>query len=249
MLVSDSMDWKDRTRLLLKQDSLSILEHAHVLVVGLGGVGAFAAEMLCRAGVGTLTLVDGDTVEETNRNRQLPALFSTEGKMKTEVLKERFTDINPAVHIHVVDEFLYGGKTAQILDENKYNYVIDAIDTLSPKIFLIFETLKRNLPLVSAMGAGGKLDPSKIQARDISKTYQCPLASAVRKRLKKYGIASGFQAVFSTETVPDNVSKEDTVSQFKRTTMGTISYLPAMFGCWCAFVCINHLIKNDNPSI
>ncbi|MDR1181085.1 MAG: tRNA threonylcarbamoyladenosine dehydratase [Bacteroidales bacterium] len=243
------MDWKDRTRLLLKEDKLSILEQAHVLVVGLGGVGAFAAEMLCRAGIGTFTLVDGDTVEATNRNRQLPALFSTEGKRKVEVLKERFTDINPAVRIHVVDEFLCGEKTAQILDGNKYDYVVDAIDTLSPKIFLILETLKRTLPLVSAMGAGGKLDPSKIQACDISKTYQCSLASIVRKRLRKHGITHGFQAVFSTETVPDNVSREDMTSQFKRTTMGTVSYMPAMFGCWCASVCIDHLMKKGNPSI
>jgi tRNA A37 threonylcarbamoyladenosine dehydratase len=237
------MDWKDRTRLLLKEKKLSILEDSHVLIVGLGGVGGYAAEMLCRSGIGTLTLVDGDTVEQTNRNRQLPALSSTEGKLKTKLLKERFTDINPDIHIHTIDEFLCDEKTANVLDMNKYDYVIDAIDTLSPKIFLILETLKRNIPLVSAMGAGGKLDPSKIQVEDISKTYQCSLAGAVRKRLKKQGVVKGFQTVFSTETVSEDVSREDTLSQFKRTTMGTISYMPAMFGCWCAAVCIRDLVR------
>jgi tRNA A37 threonylcarbamoyladenosine dehydratase len=237
------MDWKDRTRLLLKEKKLSILEDSHVLIVGLGGVGAYAAEMLCRSATGRLTLVDGDTVEQTNRNRQLPALSSTEGKLKTEILKERFTDINPNIRIHTIDEFLCDEKTVNVLDMDKYDYVIDAIDTLSPKVFLILETLKRNIPLVSAMGAGGKLDPSKIQVGDISKTYQCSLASAVRKRLKKQGVVRGFQAVFSTETVSEDVSREDTLSQFKRTTMGTISYMPAMFGCWCASVCICDLIR------
>jgi tRNA A37 threonylcarbamoyladenosine dehydratase len=239
------MDWKDRTRLLLKEKKLSVLEHARVLVVGLGGVGACAAEMLCRSGVGTLTLVDGDTVEQSNRNRQLLALSSTEGKLKTELLKARFTDINPDIRLHLVDEFLSDEKTEKVLSMNEYDYVIDAIDTLSPKVFLILETLKRHIPLVSAMGAGGKLDPSQIQVRDISKTYQCSLASVVRKRLKRQGVVSGFQAVFSTETTSDNVSRSDAQSQFKRTTMGTISYMPAMFGCWCASVCIRGLIGED----
>jgi tRNA A37 threonylcarbamoyladenosine dehydratase len=240
------MDWKDRTRLLLKENKLSLLESSHVMIVGLGGVGAYAAEMLCRAGVGTLTLVDGDRVEQTNRNRQLPALTSTEGELKTEVLNRRFMDINPVIRIHIIDEFLSGEQTGQVLDMNKYDYVIDAIDTISPKLFLILETLKRNISLVSAMGAGGKIDPSKIRVSDISKTYQCSLASVVRKRLKKHGIVRGFKAVFSTETVPEDASREDSISQFKRTTMGTISYIPAMFGCWCASVCIQDLIGKDD---
>jgi tRNA A37 threonylcarbamoyladenosine dehydratase len=185
-------------------------------------------------------------VEPTNRNRQLPALSSTEGKLKTEVLKERFMDINPDIRIYLVNEFLSDEKTAQVLDMNKYDYVIDAIDTLSPKIFLILETLKRNIPLVSAMGAGGKLDPSKIQVSDISKTHQCSLASVVRKRLRKQGVYSGFQAVFSTEAVWEDASREDARSQFKRTTMGTISYMPAIFGCRCAAVCMNDLMKKDS---
>ncbi|MDR1458860.1 MAG: tRNA threonylcarbamoyladenosine dehydratase [Bacteroidales bacterium] len=242
------MDWKDRTRLLIKEEKLSLLENAHVLVVGLGGVGAFAAEMLCRAGIGTLTLVDGDRVEETNRNRQLPALSSTEGKLKTEILKQRFTDINPDIRIHTVDNFLFAERTEQLLYEDNYHFVIDAIDTLLPKVILIIETLRRGVPLVSAMGAGGKLDPSKVCAADISKTSHCSLAKVVRKRLKVYGIESGFQAVFSTEVVPDDVSRVDTNLLFKRTILGTISYMPAIFGCWCAFVCIERLMSGDKFS-
>jgi tRNA A37 threonylcarbamoyladenosine dehydratase len=239
------VNWKDRTLLLLKEDKLSILEKASVLVVGVGGVGAYAAEMLCRAGVGKLTLVDGDKIEPTNRNRQLPALISTEGEWKTEVLKNRFLDINPELQIITINEFLSDEKTAQVLDMDKYDYVIDAIDTMSPKIFLIIETLKRNIPLVSAMGAGGKTDPSKVTVADISKTYQCSLAAYIRKRLRKHGILTGFKAVFSTEIPLENVSREDGNSQYKRTTIGTISYMPAIFGCWCAAVCVERLGIND----
>jgi tRNA A37 threonylcarbamoyladenosine dehydratase len=231
-------DWKDRTRLLLREDKLSILENAHVLIIGVGGVGAYAAEMLCRAGVGKLTLVDGDKIESTNRNRQLPALISTEGEWKTEVLKNRFLDINSNIQIVTINEFLSDEKIAQVLNTDKYDYVIDAIDTISPKTFLIIETLKRNIPLVSAMGAGGKIDPSKLAVADISNTYQCSLASSIRKRLKKHGITTGFKAVFSTEISLENISRANDESQFKRTTVGTISYIPAVFGCWCAAVCI-----------
>ena len=237
-------DWKDRTRLLLK-DKLSILENAHVLVVGLGGVGAYAAEMLCRAGVGTLTLIDADTVDCTNRNRQLPALISTEGKLKTEVMQERLLDINSKLKLHILSEFLRDERIAEVLDLHPYDYVVDAIDSLSPKTFLIAETLKRNIPLVSAMGAGGKIDPSKVQVADISKTHQCHLASYIRKRLRKMGITQGFKAVFSTEEPLQDVEREDTTSEFKRTTIGTISYMPAIFGCWCAAVCVRGMLNGD----
>lgn len=233
-------DWKDRTRLLLK-DRLTVLEKSHVLVVGLGGVGAYAAEMLCRAGVQTLTLVDADVVDVTNRNRQLPALVSTQGKLKTEVMRERLLDINPEIKLHILSEFLRDERIAEVLEMHPYDYVVDAIDSLSPKAFLIAESLKRNIPIVSAMGAGGKIDPSKVRVADISKTYQCPLASYMRKRLRKMGITTGFQAVFSTEEQMQNADREDLVSEFKRTTVGTISYMPAVFGCWCAAICIDKL--------
>ena len=238
-------DWKDRTHLLLK-DKLLLLEKAHILVVGLGGVGAYAAEMLCRAGVGKLTLIDADTVDATNRNRQLPALISTEGRLKTEVMRERLLDINPEIKLQILSEFIKDERIAEVLDSDKYDYAVDAIDSLSPKAFLIAEALKREIPLVSAMGAGGKTDPSKVQVADISKTYQCPLASYMRKRLRKMGIAKGFQAVFSTEEQMQNIGREDAVSEFKRTTVGTISYMPAIFGCWCASVCVGDLVRGKN---
>ena len=243
LLFSVMQDWKDRTRLLLK-DRLAILENAHVLVVGLGGVGSYAAEMLCRAGIQTLTLIDSDVVDCTNRNRQLPALLSTEGRLKTEVMQERLLDINPKIQLHILSEFLRDERIAEVLDKDKYDYIVDAIDSLSPKTFLIAEALKRNIPIVSAMGAGGKIDPSKVQVADISKTYQCHLASYMRKRLRKMGITKGFKAVFSTEEQMKNVDREDITSEFKRTTVGTISYMPAIFGCWCASVCIGDLVEN-----
>ena len=237
-------DWKDRTRLLLKDEKLSILENSHVLIVGIGGVGAYSAEMLCRAGIGKLTLADGDKIELTNRNRQLPALISTNGEWKTEVLRQRFLDINPELQLITISEFLSEDKTKQVLDMSEYDYVIDAIDTISPKVFLIIEVIKRKIPLVSAMGAGGKLDLSKIQVADISKTSQCALARSIRKRLSKHGVYKGFKTVFSTEIPLKNTSREDDKTQFKRTTVGTISYMPAVFGCWCAAVCIEDLVND-----
>lgn len=238
------MDWKDRTRLLLGDEKLTILEHSHVLVVGLGGVGAYAAEMLCRTGVGKLTLVDGDKIDITNLNRQLPALISTKDEYKTNVLKKRFLDINPTIQLTLINEFICDNRIQEIISMAKYDYIVDAIDSISPKTFLLAEAVKQNIPIVSAMGAGGKLDPSKIQIADISKTHQCPLAACIRKRLKKLGIQTGFQAVFSTEKNEEGTTREDIDSTYKRTTCGTISYMPALFGCWCASVCINKLTQN-----
>ena len=236
------MDWKDRTRLLLGDEKLAILEQSHILVVGLGGVGAYTAEMLCRAGVGKLTLIDGDRIDATNRNRQLPALISTEGKYKTDILQDRFLDINPKLQLTLINEFLCDDRIAEVVSMSKYDYVVDAIDSISPKTFLLAEAVKQKIPIVSAMGAGGKTDPSKIQMADISKTYQCPLAACIRKRLKKQGISSGIKAVFSTEKSSKETSREDCDSKYKRTTCGTISYMPAMFGCWCAWVCVDGLM-------
>ncbi|MDR0368285.1 MAG: tRNA threonylcarbamoyladenosine dehydratase [Bacteroidales bacterium] len=236
------MDWKDRTRLLLGEEKLTLLQQSHVLVVGLGGVGACVAEMLCRAGIGTLTLVDGDTVDTTNRNRQLPALLSTEGEYKTDVLKKRLLDINPDIRLNIICEFICDDRIAQIVSMDTYHYIVDAIDSISPKTFLLKEAVNQNIPVVSAMGAGGKTDPSKIQVADISKTYQCPLAACIRKRLKKLGVQKGIRAVFSTEKNKEDATRADALSKYKRTTCGTISYMPAMFGCWCASECINGIL-------
>lgn len=226
------------------KENLARLQRAHVLVVGLGGVGAYTAESLCRAGIGELTLVDADTVEETNRNRQLLALTSTIGQPKTEVLAERLQLINPDVKLHLIHEFLRDERTIEVLQQTDYDYVVDAIDSLSPKVFLIYHAMQRKLRVVSAMGAGGKMDPSQVQVADISKTYQCRLAHTVRKRLHKMEIYKGFKAVFSPEPVREGSVCLDADPEInKLSTVGTISYMPAIFGLVAASVVIRDLVE------
>ena len=176
-------NWLERTELLLGKEKLSQIRDAHVLVVGLGGVGAYAAEMIARAGVGRMTVADADTVNPTNINRQLVALHSTVGRQKAEVLAERLRDINPAIGLTVVNRYIKDEETYTLLDAARYDYVVDAIDTLSPKLALIAASLERGYPLVSSMGAGAKTDPTKLEIADISKTHHCPLAHMLRKRL------------------------------------------------------------------
>ncbi len=236
--------WLDRTELLLGKEALEKLKSKHVLVVGLGGVGAYAAEQICRAGIGEMTIVDADVVDETNINRQLIALTSTIGNPKTELLKDRLLQINPHLKLHVIQEFIKDESTEELLNRSSYDYVLDAIDTLSPKVFLISKVLQKQYPLISAMGAGGKLDPALIQVVDIKKTFQCKLAFTVRKRLHHLGIRSGFKAVFSPEVVPDHAVVIDSqTSMNKLSVVGTISYMPAMFGCHMAAEVIKDLIK------
>lgn len=235
------MSWQERTRLLLGEEKLSIINNAHVLVVGLGGVGAYVAEMLARAGVGHLTLADADTVGESNINRQLIALHSTIGRAKTEVLAERLRDINPQIELTIHTEYIRDEKTWELLDEAKYDYVVDCIDTLSPKANLIVGSLERGYKLVSSMGAGVKTDPTKIEVKDIGKSHHCPLAHMLRKRLHKQGVRSGFWAVFSPEPVREGamIIAEETN---KKSNVGSISYIPAAFGCVCASVVVRDLL-------
>lgn len=235
-----SQEWKSRTALLLGEDRMNYLSGCHVLVVGLGGVGAYAAEQLCRAGIGKMTIVDADTVNESNLNRQLPALRSTIGRPKAEVVAQRLLDINPELELTVHNEFIRDERTEAILDEANYQFVVDAIDSLSPKVFLIYHALRRQIPVVSSMGAGAKTDPSQVRIADISKTQNCALAKAVRKRLRTLGVNKGIAAVFSTEMAnPDAVIEVDD-EQCKRTTTGTISYMPALFGCFLSA----HVLRN-----
>jgi len=229
---------------MLGEEGLKKLRKAHVLVIGLGGVGAYAAEQLCRAGIGKMTIVDGDIVEETNRNRQLPALISTSGKSKAIILGERFRDINPDLDLNVIDEYLKDERLTEILDQDTYDYVVDAIDTLSPKVFLIYHSVQRHIPVVSSMGAGGKMDPSLIRISDLSESFNCKLARILRKRLGRMGVRKGVTVVFSPEEVnKDRVRLEE--SRNKRSTVGTISYMPPLFGCYCASVVIRNLIKKE----
>ena len=237
--------WLERSELLLGKDGLERLNGANVLVVGVGGVGAYAAEMLVRAGIGSMTIADSDTVSPSNINRQLIALNSTVGRLKTDVLSERLLDINPQLKLKVVPEYIKDEKTDEILDSDRFDYIVDAIDTLSPKLALIKGALDRNIPLVSSMGAGAKLDPTKMEICDISKTHHCPLAHMLRKRLHKMGIRRGFKAVFSAEP-PIEGAMILCQEQNKKSNVGTISYLPALFGIGCASAVIRDLINKTN---
>lgn len=234
-------NWLTREELLLGKDKLETLRAAHVLVVGLGGVGAYAAEMIARAGVGRMTIADADTVNPTNINRQLVALHSTVGRSKAEVLAERLRDINPDIELHIVAKYIKDEQTDLLLDAARFDYVVDAIDTLSPKMALIQGALQRGFPLVSSMGAGAKMDPTRLEIEDISHTHHCPLAHMLRKRLHKAGIRTGFRAVFSAEPIREGavILCEE---QNKKSNVGTISYLPALFGIGCASVVIRDLI-------
>lgn len=238
-------DWTTRTALLLGTEGMRRLAASHVLVVGLGGVGAYAAEEIARAGVGRMTLVDADVVSLSNLNRQLPALHSTLGKPKAEVMAARLRDINPDLEIEVRNCFVRDEETEALLDAAHYDFVVDAIDTLSPKTFLIYHALQRHLPIVSSMGAGAKVDPSRIRIADISKTTDCALARAVRKRLRGMGISSGLPVVFSTEPANPQAILEVEDEACKRTTTGTVSYMPALFGCYLASYVIRHLSATD----
>ena len=238
-------DWTTRTALLLGTEGMRRLAASHVLVVGLGGVGAYAAEEIARAGVGRMTLVDADVVSLSNLNRQLPALHSTLGKPKAEVMAARLRDINPDLEIEVRNCFVRDEETEALLDAAHYDFVVDAIDTLSPKTFLIYHALQRHLPIISSMGAGAKVDPSRIRIADISKTTDCALARAVRKRLKGMGISKGLPVVFSTEPANPQAILEVEDEACKRTTTGTVSYMPALFGCYLASYVIRHLSATD----
>jgi tRNA threonylcarbamoyladenosine dehydratase len=228
------MDWLNRTQLLVGDKNIEKLKNSHILVVGLGGVGAYAAEMLCRAGIGKMTIVDGDNVEITNLNRQLPGLISNLGKGKAQVMADRLRDINPDIELIVIDEYIHDNRINEIL-ENKYDYVVDAIDTLSPKVYLIYHSLQNGLRIVSSMGSGGKTDPEMIRSCDISKSYNCNLARMLRKRLSRLGIKKGFKVVFSPEDVAEEAIRIDEGVN-KKSTVGTISYMPPLFGCHIASV-------------
>ncbi len=241
-MTNDKDHWKQRTKLLVGQVGIDVLQNAHVLIVGLGGVGSYAAEAIGRAGVGNLTIVDGDVVDPTNRNRQLQALATTHGLSKAKLMQERLLQINPEIKLTVIDEFQDPEKMILLLQQ-KFDYVVDAIDSITPKVNLIKTALDNGLNIVSSMGAGGKLDPTQVKVDDVSKTCHCPMAYYLRKRLKEVGIKKGVKAVFSTE-LPDKKSIMVTDgSNFKKSAYGTMSYIPAAFGLACASVVIRDLLN------
>ena len=235
------INWKQRTELLLGEDKMARLQSAHVLVVGLGGVGAYAAEMICRAGVGRMTIVDADTVQITNLNRQLPAMHSTMGMFKADVLEARFKDINPDLELKVLPVFLKDENIPDLLDADEYDFIVDAIDTLSPKCYLIYHALQRRIKIVSSMGAGAKSDITQVRFADLWDTYHCGLSKAVRKRLQKMGVKRKVPVVFSTEQADPKAVLLTDDEMNKKSTCGTVSYMPAVFGCYLAEYVIKRL--------
>lgn len=241
-MTTNTRAWCERTELLLGAEKTEKLRQSHVLVIGLGGVGAYAAEMIARAGVERMTIVDADTVGVSNINRQLVALHSTVGQPKAGILAARLRDINPDIQLTVIEEYIKDEETDKLLERQPgYDFAVDAIDTLAPKVNLIKGCLDRHIPLVSSMGAGAKTDPTLVEIKDIGKSHHCPLAHMLRKRLHKIGIRSGFPVVFSPEAVREG-SMILCEEQNKKSNVGTISYMPAVFGCACASVAVRTLL-------
>ncbi len=238
-----NLDWLERTELLIGKDKLEKLSKSNVLIVGLGGVGSFAAEFICRAGIGKMTIIDGDTVDPTNKNRQLPALNSTIGQSKAAVMASRFLDINPDLELRVIDKFQQPEDNINLIKDESFDYVMDCIDSVSPKIYLIKTCYDTNQRFISSMGAGGKLDASTVKVADISKSYNCPFARTIRKRLKRHNIRKGFKVVFNHgELLRDSMKLTDG-SNYKKSFYGTISYMPALFGLRMASEVIQDLTE------
>lgn len=240
-------NWQERTELLMGEEKSAILASSRVLIVGTGGVGAYAAEMICRAGIGQITLVDADNVAPSNINRQLVALHSTIGKPKIEILSARLLDINPDLKLTTIQKYLKDDAIPELLDSEKFDFIIDAIDTIAPKAHLLEEAIHRHIKIVSSMGAGAKTDITQIRFADLWDTYHCGLSKAIRKYLKKMGLKNyHIPVVFSTQAPDDNAMILIDNEQNKKSTVGTISYMPATFGCYLAEYVIRKLTQRNN---
>lgn len=238
--------WQERAELLFKTEGLNNLKNAHVLVVGLGGVGSFAAEFLARAGVGNMTIVDGDVVDITNINRQLPALHSTVGMPKVHVVGDRLMDINPELNLIRIEEFLSPERALEIVDE-KFDYVLDCIDSVTPKLNLIIACKRKRVKVISSMGAGGKMEASKVKVADITNTVNCFLAKTIRRRLKAVKIDK-LKVVYSSEIQDESSLKMTDGSNFKKSFYGTNSYMPCLFGLYAAETVIRYLLKKEQKT-
>lgn len=241
----NDFSWLGRTSLLIGQEGVKKLSEKHVMLVGMGGVGSFAAEFICRAGIGKMTIIDGDVVDPTNRNRQLPALATNHGVSKAQIMAERLQAINPELELCVIKEFITPEMVAGLFENNRPDYIADAIDSITPKLTFIKKAYAENLPLVSSMGAGGRLDPTQLKIADISKTYNCTFAQQLRKNLKKEQIHKGIKVVFSAEAPLKESLMLTDGSNFKKSAYGTISYLPATFGAVVASVVIRGLLTTE----
>jgi tRNA threonylcarbamoyladenosine dehydratase len=240
--MMNDISWLSRTSLLIGEPTVRKLTQCHVMIVGMGGVGSFAAEFIARGGVGTMTIIDGDTVDPSNHNRQLPALATNHGESKALIMAERLKAINPELQLNVIEEFIEPEMVMERLTA-KPDYIIDAIDSITPKVTFIKIAYEMNLPLVRSMGAGGKIDPTQLKVADISKAYNCPFAQQIRKNLKKENIYKGVKVVFS----PEKPLKESLMftdgRNYKKSAYGTISYMPAVFGAVAASVALRDLMK------
>jgi tRNA threonylcarbamoyladenosine dehydratase len=234
-------DWLERTELLVGDEALKKLASSHVLICGLGGVGSYAAEFIARAGIGKMTIIDGDVFDETNINRQLTALQSTVGISKADVLATRIRDINPNINLIVLNEFLLPERIPALLENDRPHYVMDCIDSMTPKLALIQYCFRNKIRIISSMGAGGKMDVTRVQVADISKVHNCVMGAHIRKRLKRENIRTGFKAVFSSEMQHKDSLKMTSGVNFKKSFYGTISYMPALFGLHAAAEVIDYL--------
>lgn len=237
-------NWLERTELIVGEEKIEKLKNAHVLIVGLGGIGSFAGEFIARAGVGTITLIDGDAFDITNKNRQLTALDSTIGRNKAVVLAERIKDINPDVKLNVAEEFVLPERVWKLLEEYKPDYVMDCIDSVTPKLEWLIACKRLKIKVISHLGAGGKMDPSKVQVSKLDKTYNCKLAAHLKKRLKREKVHfDSIKAVFSSELQIRSSLKLTDGSNYKKSFYGTMSYMPALFGLMGAAEVIRYLSK------
>lgn len=233
--------WQERAELLFKTEGLNNLKNANVLVVGLGGVGSFAAEFLARAGVGNMTIVDGDTVDITNVNRQLPALHSTLGLPKVHVVGDRLMDINPELKLTRLEEFLSPERAFEVITD-EFDYVLDCIDSITPKLNLIIAAKRKRVKIISSMGAGGKMDASKVKVTDINNSENCYLAKTMRRRLKEVKIDK-LKVVFSSEIQDETSLKMTDGKNFKKSFYGTNSWMPCLFGLYAAETVVKYLLK------
>lgn len=238
-------NWLERTELILGKEEMNRLKNAHVLIVGLGGIGSFAGEFIARSGVGKMTIIDGDVFDISNKNRQLTALDSTIGRNKAVVLAERIREINPEIELNVIEEFVLPERVWEILEEFKPDYVMDCIDSLTPKIEWIVACKRLKIKCITHLGAGGKTDPSKVKVAELMNSYNCQLGHYVKKRLKKKGIGfKGIRCVFSEELQQKNSLKMTDGSNYKSSFYGTVSYMPALFGLFGASEVIDYIATN-----
>lgn len=236
--------WLERTALLYSEEKIEKLQNSHVLIVGLGGIGSFAAEFIARAGVGTMTIIDGDVFDPTNKNRQLTALDSTIGKNKAFVLSERLMEINPKLKLNVVQEFVLPDRVWELLEEYKPDYVMDCIDSVTPKLEWIIACKRLKIKIITHLGAGGKIDPSKVKVSKLESTHNCKLGAHIKKRMKRKQISlRGIKAVFSEELQRKESLKMTDGTNFKKSFYGTISYMPALFGLMGAAEVIQFLTE------